>query len=189
MLNTWRLLLAGLVAAAALSASSPAFADTPAPMSSYKTVSPNGAYVFVMLGKAGYRSSDVTEWEGYTQSGLYHNDGSKEPLWTVDWYAYKVDIASDGVHLVRHGGLATDVYGEAIGFYANGELLRSYRIGDVVADEGGLYRSVTFLHWKLDGRYVQQLGEYTLRTNDGNVTVFDVTTGQIVTQLRPGVLG
>src|SRR5688572_28942850 len=105
-------LVAALMAVVVLSASPPAFADTPAPISSYMRVSRNGAYVFVMLGKAGYRSSEVSEWEGYTQSGIYRNDSSKEPLWTVAWYAYNVDVASDGVHLVRHGGLATDTHGE-----------------------------------------------------------------------------
>ena len=63
----------------------------------------------MQLGKAGYRSADVREWEGYTQSGLYRNDGSRDPLWTFDWYAYNVDVAADGVHLVRHGALAIDV--------------------------------------------------------------------------------
>ena len=157
-------------------------------MTSYKRQSQDGAYVFVMLGKAGYRSSDVTEWEGYTQSGLYRNDGSRDPLWTVDWYAYNVDVSSDGVHLVRHVRPATDLYGEAIGFYANGELLQTYRIGDVVADEGRLYRSVSFLHWKLDGRLVDLRGQYILRTVDGNMTIFDVTTGAIVSQSRPGII-
>ena len=46
----------------------------------------------------------------------------------------------------------------------------------------------TFLHWKLDGRYHESRMEYVLRTRDGNVTVFDVTTGAIVSSPRPGII-
>ena len=60
-MNRRRLLLAGLAATAALGIDEPAFANTPAPMTSYKQQSQGGAYLFVMLGKAGYRSSDVAD--------------------------------------------------------------------------------------------------------------------------------
>src|SRR4051794_14359391 len=31
----------------------------------------------------------------YTRSGMYRNDGSGVPLWTVDWYATRVDPSPD----------------------------------------------------------------------------------------------
>jgi hypothetical protein len=82
----------------------------------YKEVSLNGQYVFVMLGILPTPADDPA-WRYeeprvrkdaeirrvYPQSGLYRNDGSAAPLWTVDWYAFKVFVASDGVHLVRLG--------------------------------------------------------------------------------------
>ena len=182
-----RFLLAGLVTAVALSAAAPAFADTPAPMRPYKRVTRSQEYVFVMLG-GPWPGPSSQPWDGYPQSGLYRNDGSRDPLWTVDWYAYDVDVASDGIHLVRHGGPATDIYGDAIGFYVNGELLESYQIGDVVTDERRINRSVSFLHWKLDGRFYEARMEYMLRTVDGNLILFDVNTGAIVSQSSPGVL-
>ena len=187
-MNRRRFLLAGLAATAALGAAAPAYADTPAPMSPYKRVSRSGEFVFVMLDGPWPGPRITDPWDGYPRSGLYRNDGSRNPLWTVDWYAYNVDVASDGVHLVRQGDLAMDMYGLAAGFYANGEPTRLYRIIEVVADESKIGRSVTFLHWKLDGRYNESRTEYVLRTRDGKVTVFDVTTGAIVSQTRPGII-
>src|SRR4051794_40464122 len=76
----------------------PAFADSPAPPTSYKKLTPDQKYVFVMLSpfapdrEAGrliepYASDVRTIRETYPNSGLYPNDGSTTPLWTVDWYA------------------------------------------------------------------------------------------------------
>ena len=184
MPNRRRFLLTALAAVMALSVVTPAFADTPAPMSSYKRTSQTGAYVFVMLGRPDFGSESVGEWEGYTLSGLYRNDGSKDPIWTVDWYAYNVDVSMDGVHLVRHGGPTSGLDGEAISFYANGELIRGYTVRDLVDDERGLTRSMTFLHWRRDGRFVDLRHEYMLFTLDGNAFTFDITSGEIVREFR-----
>ena len=59
----------------------------------------------------------------------------------------------------------------------------------MVTDESRLPRSVSFLHWKLDGRYDEARMQHTLRTIDGNVTLFDVTTGSIAAGSRPGTGG
>ena len=39
----------------------------------------------------------------YPCSGLYRNDGSDKPIWTVNWYALRVFVHPDGKHLVRMG--------------------------------------------------------------------------------------
>ena len=64
-------------------------------------------------------------WDGtlskrYEKSGLYQNNGSTTPLWTVDWYAYRVHIVSVGVHMVRPGPWATGTRNPAVTFYRNG---------------------------------------------------------------------
>ena len=40
--------------------------------------------------------------ERYSKSGMYRNDGTREPLWTVDWWAV-VTVPGDGVHVIRQG--------------------------------------------------------------------------------------
>jgi hypothetical protein len=39
----------------------------------------------------------------YPCSGLYRNNGSSTPIWTVDWYSYSFYLFPDGEHLVRRG--------------------------------------------------------------------------------------
>ena len=86
-------------------------------MHSYIERSTDGRFIFVMISplsaerEAAYWGNE--EWAAeiqplrrkYTFSGLYRNNGSIEPLWTVDWYASSVIVASDGSHLIRLDGV------------------------------------------------------------------------------------
>ena len=121
----------------------------------------------------------------YSQSGLYRNDGSTVPLWTVDWYTYGVEIASDGVHLIRHGPWASSTEQEAVSFFANGKLLKTYQIRELVDNPALLQHTFSHFFWLEDGRFDDDRLEYTLRTKDGNQFVFDVRTGEIVSKSRP----
>jgi hypothetical protein len=207
MVGRCRSLFAGAVALAVLSPGSAVLADSPAPPRSYKQVAPGGKYVFVMIAPRTVED-DVRPWNEetaagireirgvYTRSGLYRNDGSTEPLWTVDWYAHGVEVASDGIHLVRHGpwavlprdrkapwGSALDQ--EALSFFANGQVLQTYRIGELVSLPDLLPRSVSHFTWLAEGRLDDGRMEYTLATKDGNRFVFDIRTGAIVSESRP----
>ena len=196
-----------LTALITLTAGSSAFADSPARPHSYKRITPGGEYVFVMVA-AKPVEADTQGWNEetaagireirrtYARSGLYRNDGSAEPLWTVDWYAHGVTVASDGVHLIRYGPWAVlsrpreeppsgaALEQEALSFFGNGELLRTYSIGELVDDPGRLSRSVAHFDWMAEGRFDDPLSEYTLTTLDGNRFVFDVRTGGIVSEFR-----
>ena len=121
----------------------------------------------------------------YTLSGLYRDDGSAEPLWTVNWYAHGVEVASDGVHLVRHGPFAASTDQEALSFFADGRLLRTYLIRELVDNPLLLKRTASHFFWQKDGRFEDPRLEYTLTTHDGNRFVFDVRTGAIVSVYRP----
>jgi hypothetical protein len=173
-----------------------AFADKPAPPFSYKQESPGGKYVFVMIAP-GSIEKDVAHWnEGkvaeireirrtYLKSGLYRNDVSDEPLWTVDWYAYGVEVASDGVHLIRHGPWASSTDDEAISFFANGKKLRTYEVRELVDKPRLMEYSVSHFRWQKDRWFDDDRLEYGLATLDGNQFVFDVRTGEIITKWPP----
>jgi hypothetical protein len=183
-----------------------ALADKPAPPRSYNEVAPGGKYVFVMIAP-GTVEDEVRRWNQetaagireirrvYTRSGLYRNDGSAEPLWTVDWYDDGVKVASDGAHLIRLGplpnlpqdrkaplGSALDQ--EALSFFANGQLVRTYRIGELVNHPDLLPRSASHFTWLAEARFDDARLEYALTTEDGNRFVFDVRTGAIVSEFR-----
>src|SRR5262245_22152645 len=192
-----------LFAFVALAANSPVQADSPSPPRSYKEVAPGGKYVFVMIAP-GTVEDDVRPWNEetaarirevrsvYSRSGMYRNDGSAEPIWTVDWYTHGVHLTPDGVHLIRPGPWAwlgddkmPDLDVEAVSFFANGRLLRTYRVRELVDAPGRFERSVSHYRWQQDGR-VSGESEYTITTLDGNRFVFDVRTGEIVSESRMG---
>jgi hypothetical protein len=162
-------------------ASLPSRADSPAPPQSYELLAPGGKYVFVMIAP-GAGAQGVGR--AFPQSGMYRNGGSVEPLWTVGWYARNVEVASDGIHLVRHGPWASSVHDEAISFFANGNLLRTFPIRELVDDTAKLERSVSHFLWREGGQLDDAGLSYALKTKDGNRFLFDVRTGTIVSEFR-----
>jgi len=194
--NRGRWLFAGVVVCAAVAWGSPARADIPLPPYSYRHVSPDGLHVFVMIAPVP-TEEDPEGWSEemadgireirrlYTRSGLYQSDGSAEPLWTVDWYAHSVEVASDGVHLIRHGPWASSTGQEALSFFAEGRLLRTYQIRELVDLSLMLRRTASHFFWKKRGRFDDARLEYSLETMDGNRFVFDVRTGEVVSAHRP----
>ena len=186
-----------------LAFSSSAFADTPTKPSSYQQVVPNEKYVFVMIAPVTVEE-DVRFWKEemvagireirsrYTRSGLYRNDGSVEPIWTVDWYSSRVQPMFDGIHLIRPGPWAwlnenksPDLDCEAVSFFANGKLLKTYRVSELVDNPGSFERSVSHYWWMQEGSQSGEL-EYTITTLDGNRFTFDLRTGDTISTMRMG---
>jgi hypothetical protein len=171
-------------------------ADSPARPNSYSKASPDGRFLFVML--APYPARQEIDWYAtsqigpavralrtkYTQSGLYKNDGSVTPLWTVNWYSFSVDVASDGIHLVRGGPWASRVSDEAFSFFASGTLVRTYRISEFVEAKFLLPHSVSHFQWASGLRLDDSNLRYSVVTRDGNSFTLDVITGQILEQKR-----
>jgi hypothetical protein len=207
MAKRWVLFVAGLVALSMVMTHASAFADSEVRPFSYTKPTQGDKYIFVMLAREPVEQ-EVSHWieerqsrireirKTYKQSGLYRNDGSAEPLWTVDWYALSVDIASDGIHLVRHGPwpatredrstplTRASLDQEALSFIANGQLLRSYKIEELVTNPARLPRSVSHFHWLSGGALDDERLEYRFGTEDGNHFVIDARTGEIITESR-----
>lgn len=170
------------------------YGDSPAPPSTYTTISPGGEYIFVMLAPGSFVATE-THYpqaeqlrrirEKYKQSGLYRNDGSTDALWTVDWYAFSVAICSDGVHLVRPGPWPSTSRQEAVSFFAGGKLLKSYRINQLVDLPILMPRSISHFAWRAAATLNDDKKIYHLRTLHGETYRFDVTTGRITFSFRP----
>ena len=158
-----------------------AFADTPAPFRDFKEVT--GNYVFVMLAPdapGGWANHDPEIRKVYKQSGLYRNDGSSTPLWTVDWYAFGVFPSSDGEHLVRMWPSAASTDHLAVSFYKNGKEVKNYGIKDLVHDASQLRRTVSFIHWTGELKYNDKDAVLFLKTLDNQAYRFSVRTGEIL---------
>lgn len=159
-----------------------AFADTIAPPRDFKQLTENKNYVFVMLAPDapdGWAHHDPAIRKAYKQSGLYMNDGTISPLWSIDWYAFEVFPSSDGEHLVRMWPWAVSTDDPVVSFYRNGKEVKTYRIKDLVRDESQLRRSVSFLHWRSEVQYDDKKGVLLLKTIDDQTYRFSVQTGQI----------
>ncbi|MDB5296797.1 MAG: hypothetical protein JWO31_2780 [Phycisphaerales bacterium] len=170
-------------------------ADSIVPPFSYTKASPNGQLLFVMIAP-GAVQGESNRWNAaksaeiqairakYPRSGLYPNDGTAEPLWTVNWYAYDVEVASDGVHLVRRGPGAETAEDEAFSFFADGKLCRTYKVSDLIDFKLLLPRSESRLNWSADEYFDDARLTYTVSTTDGNSFVFNALDGRILSSSR-----
>ncbi len=169
------------VIALALSFGAPALADTPAPPRDYTEVTENGEYIFVMLAPPEKWIQKNPELrKTYKESGLYKNDGSTTPLWTVYWYSFSVYPSSDGKHVVRMGPWATSVDNLALAFYENGKPLKQYLIKDLVKNQLKLRHTVSHFFWKSELRFNDKEETIFLTTTDGQTYLFSVKTGEII---------
>jgi hypothetical protein len=167
-----------------------AHADEPVLAGDYIVEVGDGRYVFVMLASESPVVGTVQDNEirtKYEKSGLYKIDGAEKAIWTVDWYAFQVDITPDGKHLVRWGPWpSVEGYDElALEFYENGDLLRSYRVSELVAAPQKLPRTVSHLAWRAETEFNAQDRELYLRTENDEEYLFDVTTGDVLDKRVP----
>jgi hypothetical protein len=179
-----RLLLAAALLATSAGA---AHADSEAPPRDWARTLPGGALVFVMLASAPWADRDPRLRARYRKSGLYRADGSGEPLWTVDWYAWSVDISADGRYLVQHGPWPRTGDDLAVGFHAGGVETSSYRIRDLVRDPARLPRTVSHFTWCRTWEFDVQSLRLSIVTLNAECYVFDVTTGQVLERDLPDI--
>ncbi len=176
-----------------LSAST-AFGDKPVPPHSYTIVSVDHRYLFVMLAPTLESDQSFRPQEKgaealkirkrYATSGLYLNDGSTVPLWTVDWYATAVVLPSDGVHLIRKGPWASTSSDEALTFFASGKELKAYKVKDLVSLTSLLPHSVSHFEWEKSIELDNERLILTVTTLHYDKFEFDITTGEIRSEHR-----
>lgn len=183
------------------------FADQEGPPPDYTASSPDGKHIFVMAGEHGLAAYQ------YPASGMYVNDGSREPLWTVEWHAF-ASIPNGGDYVVRHGKWAnySGRYDEeAISFLAKGVVLRAYSAEELVDFPWLLSHSVSHYTWgagwcpsdSSDGVQIDRNGEHyksrsvafdgenqtvEIRTELGDRLTFDLRTGEWIRSWRPATI-
>jgi len=160
--------------------STQAFADSQALPRDFTIVTENKAYIFVMLAPDGWAEHDAAIRSIYKQSGLYKNNGSQTPLWTVDWYAFEIFPSSDGKHLIQMGPWASSTEQLALSFHKNGREIKHYRIKDLVRDEAQLPHTVSHFFWRSELTYDDQHAILFLKTRDNQAYRFSVKTGEIL---------
>lgn len=170
-----------------------ATAFSPGRPTSRCTFSADEKFVFVLIHGSS-TEEELKHWnddfgaeikairDRWPKSGMYRNDGSVVPLWTVDWYSYHVEVPSDGEHVVR---IKTSGLGQgeapAIGFYHRSELVQGYESEDLVSvplliDHGTWHESSS-----LD----DESGLVTVWTITFDRYTFDFHTGEMTSRFRP----
>ena len=161
---------------------------------SWRQKSEDQRYILVMVSPlpvdedAGHPSYDGNEIRQirakYSKSGLYRNDGSTKPLWTIQYFSRprqaEVYIAPDGEHLI----FGADEW--FVGwFFARGRSLAVYTVDDLVSYcrvKSLLSLRLTSCVWS---HFDADSLTYTIRTNQGEEFTFDVTTGQVIRTQSP----
>ena len=188
------------------------FADTEGSQFPYTAETADKKYIFVILNCANPDCPNPPKDETYLQSGMYFNDGSKTPLWTVDWLAY-VFLPNDGKHIVRRGRWArfSGTYEEeAFSFFAEGNLLKTYQTKDLVDFPWLLPHTVSHYTWgntcfipnsESDGASMKVGGDYyptnsgvkfdnenqivEIETSFNDKLTFDLKTGEMISATHP----
>lgn len=179
---------------------SPLFADSPAPPFPYITTTSPGYTYFRMVPRLDSEPGHPTGFGIAYQVGL---NGVDEELWrTEGWYSFEVFLSSDGDYLAAMGpwnmGREPKKEDLAVSFYRKGKLLKRYSVDDLVKDKTKVLPSVSHYMWL--ARDTERLSDkkssdtelrlsrdniFHLKTCDGIIYEFDMTTGGIKKSARP----
>jgi hypothetical protein len=75
----------------------------------------------------------------------------------------------------------------AISFFADGKLLKSYLLKDVLSDPAKVMHSPQHLLWYASGSLNEQTGRFLLFTQDSNRIIFNYQTGEVTNRVAVGL--
>jgi len=164
------------------------FADSPAPPESYTALSNDQKYILVILAPDPYDSYSPLR-QKYSVSGLYLNNGSVNPLWTLnsDFCCPQVDLFNDAEHLVAWNAWPEDngTFDQTVAwFYEKGKEIRNYKITELVDHPKHLRHSVSHYTWIEKTKVDDRLNRITLWTLNGQIITFNRKTGEIISRSR-----
>lgn len=167
-------------------------------LESWTHVSSDGQYVLVMISPLS--AAEEVEFSDadadvkmiratYMQSGLYRNDGSTSPIWTIPFkdVTHEVYLGPQGKYLMlAHDGGSnwSGHLGHLVTFYSDGRELASYtdeKLFSLV--ELGLPQVARSEYDNL--AFDPQGMTFTIFGSQGVRIVFDVTSGQVIRHVSP----
>ncbi len=163
-------------------------ADSPKPPFPFIVTAADGTFFFKMLpGPSG---------AGLGIACRLLQDGSSEELWrTEGWYSFEVFLSREATFLVAMGpwndGQEPKKEDLAVSFFHQGKLLKRYSTLDLVKDKSKVKASKSHYRWlardleEIPGQDPEARprlcgdGTFRLKTCDGILYVFDLSTGEI----------
>ena len=188
MKNSWRKFLLLIIFTISSASPTTVFADeTPIPRDYMQEVGEK--YVFVMLSpyEQSAWAADIYKESIrsiYSKSGLYVKGESPILLWAVDWYAFQVEISSDGRYLIRWEFVLSYAEPDIIAFtlFQNGQEIKEYAINELVTFPSLL--PALFI-WKENSSLDNEQNLLWIRTSNGEEYTIDLATGEIVKGITP----
>ncbi len=110
----------------------------------------------------------------YPCSGLYSDEDSGNPIWTVTWYSPNIYPAPDGIHLAKLLVWPEKDQYDTVGvtFYRNGQKMQEFTIKQLVADIDTLPLSASHFWWLRSAQW-DEYGLFVLETLAGDKRVFN----------------
>jgi hypothetical protein len=145
------------------------------------------------------RSRPGNHSDGFGIAYRIRDNGSDVELWrTQGWYSTEVFLSNDGDFLVAigpwNGGHEPRKEDLALAFYREGKLIKQHSTADLVKDKSKVSKSLSHYTWLArDAELMKSYNErdseaelrvlpnntFRLKTCDGLVYLFDMTTGEI----------
>jgi hypothetical protein len=113
-------------------------------------------------------------------SGLYLSENIYSPLWKVNWYSHLIFVANDGKHVIRAGPWASSPSDEALSFIENGDILKTYKVEDLITEIATLPHSTSHFEWKKELAIKDETKTFVATTLEDKTFVFNFETGEIV---------
>jgi hypothetical protein len=190
------------------------FADQEGTFTAYTAETADKKHLFVMLNCGDENYKNYLSDSIYKKCGMYLNDGSATPLWTVDWSG-NIFLPNGGEVVVKRGKWARtsgNYQEEALTFFSHGEPLKTYSTKDLIDFPWLLLHSSSHYVWIAKSELFTSshgVGAFTkINNNEGFDTntgveidnlnktmsvktvfsdeiIFDLTTGEILSVYRP----
>jgi hypothetical protein len=155
------------------------------PSVSSKQVLGNGKFLLVMLyppENTGNKDNPLNK--AYPQSGLYPNDGSNQPLWTLDQpFEGQMFLSADGNFLANIVFPAVRK-GDGIRFYHKGKLLRAYKVEEL-ARADSIQDACPSCLWSGNVSFHDADEILKVESRDGRNWRFKLRTGKVVVADNP----
>lgn len=131
-----------------------AFADSPAEPYAWMLVAQSREYCFRMIPEKHHFKDEkkIVDRTAFGVASELDENGELKEMWRVEgWYAFSGHLSNDGRYFVRMGPWASDQEGHtdlAVAFYDRGNLLKAYRVKDLIKDDSKLEYSVSHYRWQ-----------------------------------------
>ncbi len=153
-----------------------------APLRSHKKVLGNGKYLLVMLYSKANGPNAANELNDlYPQSGLYPNDNTRKPIWTLQSpFEGQVFLSRDGEYLANIV-FPSECNGDGVHFYHKGKQIRSYKITEL-AHKSAIQEACPSCIWHGLASFNEDAETIALEVHDGRTWTFDLRTGDASVQ-------